>query len=416
MADLTRSVFGATERNMTDYDVAIVGAGPAGSATAAFLSERGFSVALIDRARFPRSKPCGEYVSPEARRILDHLLGPTALTREDANLLDGMRVVSPDGTSFTGRFRGRHQFRGYADCGIAVPRSILDLHLVRLAQRKGATLIEQATLRRLDAPTGGCRALHLRRTRRPTVLTSRLVVGADGLHSRVGRQLGVVRRGRLNRVAFVAHASGVVAMQSVGEMHVTHEGYVGLAPVGHGTTNVSVVVDTTRIDRRLKPPQWFQHMVDALPEVRQRMAHAEYVTPVRGVGPFARTSTRATADRAVLVGDAADFYDPFTGEGIYAALRGAELIDSVVAPMLECDQLDAGHLRVYDRARRREFAGKWLVERIISWTVGHSSVLNHVARRLRSKPDLADLLVGVTGNFVPARRVLRPGFTLQLVF
>ena len=84
--------------------------------------------------------------------------------------------------------------------------------------------------------------------------------------------------------------------------------------------------------------------------------------------------------------------------------------------LLERDRLGAKDLAAYDRARRREFRGKWLLERIIGWTVGNRLALDHVARRLRSKPHLADLLVGVTGDFVPPQRVLRPGFTLQLVW
>jgi flavin-dependent dehydrogenase len=116
------------------------------------------------------------------------------------------------------------------------------------------------------------------------------------------------------------------------------------------------------------------------------------------------------------VGDAADFYDPFTGEGVYAALRGADMLTAIVANLLESDRLGAADLAAYDRSRRREFSGKWMLERIIAWAVGHPFALDHVARRLKTKPHLADLLVGVTGDFVPARQVLQPGFTLQMVW
>jgi geranylgeranyl reductase family protein len=401
---------------MQHYDVAIVGAGPAGSATATFFAERGYSVALIDRARFPRSKPCGEYVSPEARRMLDRLVAPGELAAEQPAMLEGMRVVSPDGTSFIGRFSATHMYRGYSDQGIALPRSVLDLHLVQLARHRGATLLERTTLDSFDPPTSRSRTLYLRQGNRSFAISARLLVGADGIHSRVAKQLRVARRGALNRVALVAHAIGVDGMQPLGEMHVIKQAYVGLAPVGRGLTNVSVVVDTKRQGIEGKPGEWFHRVIQEVPEVQQRLSKAEFVSPIVGAGPFARSSTRATADRAVLVGDAADFYDPFTGEGIYAALRGAELVAELISPFLESDQLDVRQLQVYDQARRRDFRGKWLVERIIAWAVGHPLALNHVARRLKSKPELADLLVGVTGDFVPPSQVLRPGFTLQLVW
>ncbi len=399
---------------MPTYDIAIIGAGPAGSATASLLAGRGFKVLLIDRAEFPRSKPCGEYVSPEARRLLDNLLQPGTLEQEQPALLEGMRVVSPNGTSFHGYFNTAQRFNAYSDRGIALPRTVLDHHLVRAAERNGATLLERTALESLGAVIRSRRSLSLRQKEQRTQVAARLVVGADGLQSRVAKQLGLMRRGSLRRIALVTHASGVAGMGAVGEMHVTRSGYVGLAPVGRGLTNVSVVAELRAV--RGKPADWFEWFIRSVPEVRDRLAHAEYVGPLRGAGPFARRSLRASSERAVLVGDAADFYDPFTGEGVYAALRGAELLATTLERQLEADRLAAADLAAYDRARRREFAGKWVLERIIAWAVGHPFALDHVARRLESKPHLADLLVGVTGDFVPAGRVLRPGYTLQLVW
>jgi flavin-dependent dehydrogenase len=117
----------------------------------------------------------------------------------------------------------------------------------------------------------------------------------------------------------------------------------------------------------------------------------------------------------LLVGDAADFYDPFTGEGIYAALRGAELAADHLSPALERDQLRAADLAPYDAARRREFRGRWLLERLVSWAVAHPRVFDWAAGRLAAKPDLADLLVGVTGDLIPASQLLRPSYVFRLV-
>jgi len=112
------------------------------------------------------------------------------------------------------------------------------------------------------------------------------------------------------------------------------------------------------------------------------------------------------------VGDAADFFDPFTGEGIYAALRGGEMI------ALAAQEALAGHsareedaaLARYDAARRAEFGGKWIVERVIGAVVGATPLINRAARGLSARKDLADLLIGVTGNFVPPREVISLGY------
>jgi flavin-dependent dehydrogenase len=129
------------------------------------------------------------------------------------------------------------------------------------------------------------------------------------------------------------------------------------------------------------------------------------------------STRRAWAPGAALVGDAAEFFDPFTGEGIYTALRGGELLGPYVHAALRAPsarEADAA-LGAYDRCRRHEFAGKWRVERLVALAVAAPPIVNQIARVLARRTDLADLLVGVAGDFVPPREVLRPRFLLQLL-
>ncbi len=395
------------------FDVVVVGAGPGGSATAALFADRGLNVALVDRAAFPRAKPCAEYLSPETGRVLDRL-GVLGGVRARARHLAGMTVVSAGGRRFTGRFSGAVPYRGFSDRGLALPRSILDADLVAAAAARGARVMERTRLERLDEANGR-RSVQVRDDSGTRTLTARLVVGADGLHSRVAGQLGLSRRGRRRRVAFVTHLSGVEGMTDVGEMHVGRGAYVGLAPVGTDLTNVAVVLDAARPMSGSSARERFDAGLRQFPAVVERMRNAEVVAPVLAAGPFARTTTRATAARVVLVGDAADFYDPFTGEGVYAALRGAELIEEHVGHLLERDTLSAGALAAYDRARRSDFSGKWLIERAIAFAIDRPALFDRVASRLDRRPHMADRLVGVTGDFVPARAVLRPAFLARLV-
>jgi geranylgeranyl reductase family protein len=395
------------------FDVVVVGAGPGGSATAAFLAERGLQVALVDRAAFPRPKPCAEYLSPEAGRILERL-GVLTTVQMQAQQLAGMTVVSPAGRRFTGRFSGATPYRGFSDHGLALPRAILDAELVRIAASKGAHVMQRTRLEQLGAANGR-RTVEVRDDAGRYTLTARLVVGADGLNSRVAEQLGLSRRGRRRRVAFVAHASGVHGMGDLGEMHVGRGAYVGLASVGADLTNVAVVLDASRPIPGSSARERFDAGLARFPEIAERLHGAEVVGPILAAGPFARTTSRATADRVVLVGDAADFYDPFTGEGVFAALRGAELVVEHIAGLLEHDTLSSGTLAVYDRARHRQFRGKWLNERAIAFAIDRPALFDRIADRLGRRAGMADLLVGVTGDFVPPRAVLRPSFALKLV-
>jgi geranylgeranyl reductase family protein len=400
---------------MARFDVLVIGAGPAGSAAAILLAEGGVRVGLVERAAFPRPKACAEYLSPEAGRVLSRLGVLAAVEAERPARLAGMRIVSPDGTSFAGRFSGASAFHPFSEHGLALPRERLDHLLAERATRAGAVLLERTRLEALQRQPGGGIAAALRSPGGRRQVRAPLVIGADGLQSRVARWMGVARRGSRRRVALVAHVTNAIGVGDLGEMHVARGVYVGLAAVGAGRTNVSVVADASALPPGDPGSRWHA-LIARFPAVAHRLEGAVRVSPVRAVGPFSRWTTRATGDGALLVGDAADFYDPFTGEGIYAALRGAELAAARAGAALGRGRFTAAALRGYDRDRRRAFGGKWLLERAIGLAVATPRLLDHVARRLARRPELADLLVGAAGDFVPVWRALSPTVALRLLW
>jgi flavin-dependent dehydrogenase len=121
------------------------------------------------------------------------------------------------------------------------------------------------------------------------------------------------------------------------------------------------------------------------------------------------------AGGAALVGDAADFFDPFTGEGIYSALRGGELLVEAVRPALaHRGRVTAAALAPYRRARRRAFGGKWAVERLIGYGMNFPMLFDRAVSRL-GRRGMAHTLIGVTADFVPARAVLNPLFLARML-
>ena len=116
-----------------------------------------------------------------------------------------------------------------------------------------------------------------------------------------------------------------------------------------------------------------------------------------------------------MVGDAAEFFDPFTGEGMYSALRGGELLAPFIAEALRGTQADENRvLAGYEAARRSEFGGKWKLERIVGMAIAYPYFLNNAAMALSRNKDLADLLVGVAGDFIPAKVALNPRVLFNL--
>lgn len=406
--------------NARDADVIVVGGGPAGSTTAFFLARAGCDVLLVDRASFPRDKVCSEYLSPQASRLLHEMDVLEEIERAPSARLTGMRVHSPDGTTFQGSFTADTGYRAFRSYGVAVRRPILDAILLSRARRVGARVREGLDVRDvLRDDAGRVIGVVARDGTEPVTLRAPLVVGADGLRSVVARRLQLGAHGKWpRRLALVRHHRGIHHDADIGDMHVFEGGYAGFAPVGGGLTNVAVVIPT-QLSREIGNDRdaIMTHLLNDHPSTAARVEGSEAVTPARAIGPFNWRAPQAWAPGTVLVGDAADFFDPFTGEGIYAAMRGAELLSSYAFEAVRAKTtFDADvALAAYDRCRRHEFSGKWAVERAIAMAVASPKLINRAAQALALKPHLADMMVGVTGDFIPAREVLRPKYILDLL-
>jgi geranylgeranyl reductase family protein len=399
-----------------DAEVIVVGGGPAGASTACALAREGVDVLVLDRAKFPRDKVCAEYLSPQASRILSDMGVLDEIEATGPAHLRGMRVSAPNGTTADGEFASSHGFRGFRDSGLAIRRTILDDIVLRGARKGGARVEESMRVTDLTRNGGGrvSGVKALDGTGAERTLHARYVVGADGLRSVVGRRLGLMKTSRIwpRRIALVAHYQNVAEVSDIGEMHVDYDGYFGLVDVGGGRINVAVVIPQSRADKLGDgKTAFFERWIAERPHLARRFAGAQRVTSVRATGPFATASRRAWAPGAALVGDAADFFDPFTGEGMYAALRGGELLAPYLIEALgRGEKEEKAVLSGYDRARKREFGGKWKLERIVGMAIAYPWFLNNAAGVLARRKDLADLLVGVAGDFIPPRLVLSPRF------
>ncbi|MGI8588977.1 MAG: NAD(P)/FAD-dependent oxidoreductase [Chloroflexia bacterium] len=398
---------------MERYDAIIVGAGPAGSMTAGLLARAGARVALLDKTAFPRDKACGEYTSPQTATLLERCGALAFVERARPRRLPEMRVYAPSGAVFCMDYAAAG-----GGCVLATPRLRLDAALVEYAVAAGADLRERARVVDVIRDSGQAVGVRTRQGAGAEMeIRAPLVVGADGTHSVVARALGLVRPLRWPRsLGMVAHYEGLRGCDAWGEMHVASHGYCGLAPLTDGQVNVGIVVDLPeRGAERLPAEARFEAALRGFPTLAESVAGAHRVSEVRGVGPVGVSASRACGPGFLLVGDAAGFFDPFTGEGVYKALRGAELAVPVMLAALERGDFSARALAPYGAARRREFLAKDLVCRLVQGFVQMRGGMDYVAPRLAARPGRLAVMSGVLGDFTDARAALTPGYLWGLL-
>ena len=389
---------------MSACDVLVVGGGPAGSTTARLLALRGWKVRLLDRARFPRAKACGECLNPGAVAALDRLgvledvlaLGPAPLA--------GWAVAASPGSAGGPAPVARGRFPS-GQGGLALDRARLDHALLDAARRAGVEIREETRVLPGDS------ALH----------AARVVVGADGLRSAVARSMSAYRRApRIRKLSITLHVEGIALDAREGRIWLDAHGTVGLAPLDLAGRlwNATVVADAPTHGRAVAgdpaafalarlaavvagPPTKPGEAPDAGPP--PRLVAGPWTS-----GPFDWPARRAVADGVVLVGDAAGYFDPLTGQGIFRALRSAELAAAAIDTALRAGRAFRRDLAPYESALRRELRAPLRVQHGVEAVISRGPLRRAAITLLGRRPRSMDVLIAVTGDLEPPRALLRP--------
>jgi geranylgeranyl reductase family protein len=348
------------------FDVAIVGGGPAGSSCAAFCAMAGLQSVVIDREKFPREKVCGDCLNPSCWPVLERLAVAQKVRDLPHSKLCSVSFITIDGREVT------LDLPSGADCEISVKRSLFDDLLLKRACELGVNVHEQNTV------TGLSRNADWKiETASGQTFHARILIGADGRNSTVAHLCNLLPRPARERVALQAHIPLPRDFGNRIVLQFLREGYSGQAPVNGAQLNLCLVGTPPTIS---KLRRWAEHQF-----------HLSADQGWRTITPLTRSSVPSAHENLFFIGDAARVVEPFTGEGIYYALRSGQLAASTVAKILRGDDRDSA-LREFDRTYAQMYRGRLWINRLARAAVLRPRLGSFFVHTARLNPSILKLL------------------------
>ena len=399
---------------MNSYDIIIIGGGPAGTSAALFLEKKGYHIALLDQARFPRDKVCGEFISPAADDILFELgiietieeLNPTRLTGVALSAYENSYLQVDYPLSSDGKVMS----------SLSVERSMLDNLMLNRVRDSKVDLMEGFKVTDLlfeNNNVCGVRGNDEVKTR--FNIKAKLVIDAGGRNSISLRRLNLKRDSSGGgKIALAAHWEGVTVDGQYCYMHISHPGYTGIAPVGQNRANVVLVVDKNCL-AGANVESFFRRTVLGNQLRKKILGDGAPTEKVRVTDSLAYSVEKLKCGGLLLVGDATGFVDPFTGEGIYLSLRSSQLAARVIESAFDSSDFSKRKLKTYDQMRIKEFREKIILSKALQRLIYSPSLCSRVVETLAKQKELSSLLIGVIGDYIPANRVVCFEFFLRLL-
>ena len=388
-------------------DVVVVGAGPAGSATALLLARAGVAVRIVERTRFPRRKVCGEYLNGGAVEALARL-GVRDAVHAVSSPLRGVRLVPEDADPVE---------LDFPRLALACPRETLDAILLREALASGA-LLEYGRVEEIIVEDGQCVGVTVRGEDgavrdRP----AEFVVGADGVGSVLAQRVMLAKPPRPGaRYAVGGHYAGFGDLDGYVEMYAGGGAYFAINPLGADRANVMVVVPKDRLARWSRDVD--AGITGAAAELGRGIRSFDGVTrigPRVSFGPLAHDVTGAEQAGVVLVGDAAGFLDPFTGQGVFLALTGAEHAAAALVTALDDPAREAAAFGEYASWRMRDLVWRRRLSQAVALLIDVPFLARRAAERLARFPAARAALMEALSGTAPPQRAFRPAVLGRLI-
>jgi menaquinone-9 beta-reductase len=399
-----------------DADVIVVGAGPSGATTAYYLAQAGLNVLLLEKARFPRDKVCGDGLTPRAVKTLIEMgvdTGPGSGWLQNKGLRvigAGMRLELP-----------WPELDSYPGYGLVRTRASLDETLARHAQAAGARLLEGVTVTgpvlddagRIVGVTADTHESERGRGDSQTY-RARVIVAADGNSSRLSVAMGLHKRddrplGVAVRTYYTSPRHDDDYLESWLDLWDGDRllpGYGWIFGMGDGTSNVGLGMLNTseafgNTDYRALLKRWLRSMPEEWGYTEENRTE-----PVRGAAlPMGFNRTPHYYRGLLLAGDAAGMVNPFNGEGIAYAMESGEILARTIAEALARPTREQAErvLHGYPRALADSYGGYYALGRVFVQLLGRPQLMHFATRHGMARPALMRFALKLLANLTDPR-------------
>jgi len=405
-----------------DTEVAIVGAGPAGTTCAIHLANKGIKCVLIDKAVFPRDKICGDAISGNAVYELEKL-GidvPAEFSNFEGKIpTSGIKFIAPSGKSLY--LKMKKVRAGFTHAGYVSDRISYDYFLYQQAAKHSLIKILQGvTINEIKSHVD---YLELHTKDGKYLIKSPLVVGADGAHSILAKLAG--------REVDKKHYSGGLRQywQNVEgfdegnpiELHFyknTLPGYFWIFPMANNKANVGIGIKSDVISKkRINLKLIMDDLIKNHPMVAPRFKNAIPLEEPKGFGlPLGSKKIKLSGNRFILLGDAASLIDPFTGEGIGNAMLSGRIASEHIKKALTEKKYDPLFNQQYDEAIYKKLSGELNTSYRLQKMLGKPRLFNWIVKKSNKNKHLHSFIEDMLDDPNQRKQITKASFYYKLIF
>lgn len=401
------------------YDLIIVGAGPAGLATALTLRESGLKILLLEKSTFPRDKICGDALSVDVINQLYRInedLGNAFQKLEAKTQFSGLKMISPSGYELNLRIKvGSSLIKN----GFVCKRSVFDDFLFQEAKKAEC----------IDIKTN-CSVFDVIINQDQVVVKTKLgdflgkmVIGADGSQSVVEKKT-IGRHIDKNHYCaglrrYYKNVSGFNEGNFI-ELHFIKKslpGYLWVFPLPDGEANVGIGLLSSKISKQnLNLKEIFDDVINNHPNFKHRFSQSIPLEEIKGFGlPLGSMKKKLYGNRFILVGDAASLIDPFSGEGIANAIRSGRIAANTVLAAHKNQNFSEKFLEQYSKMLYKSMGLEFKVSHLIQKLCKYPRVLDFVIKRARQSKRIQYFINDVMENLLKKQKITSPLFWLKLI-